>query len=126
MKKLIYLLFAAFISLTMLQSCEEDVESPTFTEDDYPRILGRWPEKMGNFPGSMRGNAGVEFTHKVQFTPSNLCTGVWYVDDVEYTHGDTFTYLTDQAGNYNIKLVVTTPKYTTSREMILVIAAATN
>jgi hypothetical protein len=121
MKKLIYIAIGLVAGLAFFSSCDPKIELPVLTEDEYPRIIGQWPEKSGDQLGMMAGYAGVKFTHSIQFTPSNLCEGVWYVNDEEYSHGNSFSYLTETAGDYHIKLVVGTPKYTTSREMILVI-----
>lgn len=121
MKKILHILMILLAGFTLLQSCGSDVELPVLTEEEYPRILGRWPEKLGSALGMMRGYTDVEFTHNVQFTPSNLCEGVWYVNDEKYSRGNTFSYTTENAGEYHIKLIVNTPKYSTSREMILVI-----
>jgi hypothetical protein len=106
-------------AIPALSSCGTDVELPVFTDNDYPRILGRWPEKSGNQPGMMGGRTGVEFTWTVQFTPSGICKGVWYLDGEEYSTGTDFSYTTEEPGDHHIRLVVTTPKYSTSREAIL-------
>lgn len=100
--------------------CKEEVNVPELTEEKYPRIMGTWPQRRAN--GSLGiFNAVVDnpLTISVQFTPSNLCEGTWYLDDVEYSKGDTFEYVPTVAGDYNLKLIVTTPKYTTSREAIV-------
>lgn len=120
MKKLIYIMILIAGCYTF-SSCESDVEVPVLTEDDYPRILGQWPEKSGSQLGELGGITGKEFTHTMQFTPSNLCTGVWYLDGEEYSTGNTFSFMTETPGTYHLKLVVTTPKYTTSREALLTV-----
>jgi hypothetical protein len=105
--------------LAVFQSCEPEIELPVLTDDEYPRIIGQWPEKSGNQLGMTQGYTDVEFTHYVQFTPSNLCKGQWYLNGVEYAQGTTFKFTPETAGEYNIKLIVSTSKYQTSREMIL-------
>lgn len=120
MRNLIYILI--FITeLSLFISCKKEVDLPVLTEEEYPRILGRWPEKVGGNPGTLGGNVGREFRLSMQFTPSNLCEGIWYVDDIEYVKGTDFVYNTDVPKTHRIKLVVKTPKYTASREAILVI-----
>lgn len=121
MKKLIYITIVLFAGLSIFSSCGPEVELPVLTEDEYPRIIGRWPEKSGDQLGQMGGRTGAEFTLNLQFTPSNLCTGIWYLDGEEYTTGTSFSYMTDTPGTYHLKLIVSTPKYTTSREALLVI-----
>jgi hypothetical protein len=118
MKKILYYLIFLF-AVALSQSCGTETELPVFTEDDYPRILGRWPEKSGNQPGMMGGRVGIEFTWTVQFTPSTVCKGVWFLDGEEYTTGTTFSYTPEEPGEHHILLEVTTPKYSTSREAIL-------
>ena len=119
MKKYIIAAFMLAMGAVGFLSCESDYEPPVLTEDDYPRIIGKWPEKLGNDLGVMAGTAGVEFSHTMQFTPSNLCTGIWYVDGEEYSIGTMFSYMTETPGEHHLKLVVSTSKYSTSRECIL-------
>ncbi len=120
-KKLIYIVIL-LAGTSSFSSCETEIELPVMTVDEYPRIFGRFPEKDGNVPGIItRVKAGSEYNLTVQYTPSNLCTAVWYIDGVEYTTGPVFSFLTETTGTYVIKLVVSTSKYTTSREAKLIV-----
>lgn len=118
MRKLTYIMIL-IIGLGFFQSCDSDVDLPEMTEEEYPRIMGRWPDKDGNKLGVFSAQVGIDFSIEMQFTPSNLCEGVWYLDGVEYSRGTIFEYQSGQPVTHHLKLVVTTPKYTTSREAIL-------
>ncbi|WP_242034332.1 hypothetical protein [Dysgonomonas sp. BGC7] len=118
MKKLIYIIMM-IIGMSFFSACDSDVDLPVMTEEEYPRIMGRWPDKTGNELGVFGAQVGVDFSIVMQFTPSNLCEGIWYLDGVEYCRGTVFEYHSGQPVKHNLKLVVTTPKYTTSREAIL-------
>ena len=118
MKKIIYILIF-IVASNLIISCEPNVELPVLTEDEYPRILGRWPDRNGDVLGKFGAIVGTEFVLELQFTPSNFCEGTWYLDGEEYSTGTTFTYYSDVPKTHNLKLVVKTPKYTTSREAIL-------
>ncbi len=121
MKKIIFGLTLIFAILSFT-ACDSDVDLPEMTEEEYPRILGRWPElndkgELGQFDAQ----AGTEFEMELMFTPSNLCEGIWYLDGVEYTRGTIFKYYSATPVSHHLKLVVTTPKYSTSREALLVV-----
>jgi hypothetical protein len=118
MKKLAYI-FLLIIGVSLFSSCDSDPDIPVLTEDEYPRILGRWPEKNGDVLGSFGAKAGVDFSITLQFTPSHLCEGIWYLDGVEYCKGQVFEYHSGRPVSHNLKLVVKTPKYTTTREATL-------
>ncbi len=106
----------------LFNSCKDEAILPVFTEDEYPRILGRWPEKLSDGSlGSFGTQSGQVLTVPLQFTPSNLCEGIWYLDGEEVYKGTTFTYTSNTPGAHNLKLVVKTPKYTTTREALLVV-----
>ena len=34
------------VSLFAMSGCSDDIDSPIVTVDEYPRILGRWPDKQ--------------------------------------------------------------------------------
>jgi hypothetical protein len=123
MKKYIYSIAIILCSIIMFSGCETEYDKPTFTEDDYPRILGMWPERNGDVLGSMNAFVGEEFSQKMMFTPSGLCEGIWYIDGVEYCRGILFVYTPPQAGSFHVKLEVKTSKYTTTREAILQVRA---
>lgn len=118
MKKLAYILIL-IIGIGFFTACESDVDLPEITEEEYPRIMGRWPEKEGDKMGKFSAQVGINFSVTMQFTPSHLSEGIWYLDGVEYSRGTTFEYLSGQPVIHNLKLVVKTPKYTTSREAVL-------
>ena len=118
MKKLAYIMIL-IVGMNLMQACDSDIDLPEMTEEEYPRILGRWPEKDGAVLGVFGAQAGEDFSIVLQFTPSNLCEGVWYLDGVEYCRGTVFEYKSGLPVTHHLKLVVTTPKYTTSPEAIL-------
>ncbi len=120
MKKLIYIAIL-ITGLSFFLSCGSDADLPVLTEEEYPRILGQWPERNGDQLGQFGGRVETEMTINMQFTPSNLCEGTWYLDGEEYSTGTTFSYMTGTPGTHHLKLVVATSKYTTSREAFLVI-----
>lgn len=124
MKKIIFALTLILLVLSF-SACDSDVNLPEMTEDEYPRILGRWPEKDANGNlGVFDAQVGKEFEMELMFTPSNLSEGIWYLDGVEYSRGNVFQYYSGAPVTHHLKLVVTTPKYSTSREGMLVVKAA--
>lgn len=124
MKKILYIV-TLLLAATFFQSCDSnDIEVPTLTEDEYPRILGRWPDKVDGNLGSFEVAAGQPLSIILQFTPSNLCEGTWYLDGVEYSKGTTFEYKSDTPISHNLKLIVKTSKYETTREANLVVSSA--
>jgi hypothetical protein len=100
-------------------ACKDDVALPELTAEEYPRILGKWPEKTGNNLGVLGATVGETFKLDMQYTPSQLCVGTWFVNDVEYSKGTAFRYDATEPALLRLKLVVTTPKYTTTREAML-------
>jgi len=118
MKKLVYIILFIW-GMSFLNACDSEVDLPELTEEEYPRILGRWPEKDENGLGVLGAQVGIEYVHELQFTPSELCEGIWYLDGVEYSRGRVFRYLSGQPVKHHVKLVVSTSKYSTSREAIL-------
>lgn len=115
MKKSAYI-FLLIIGISIFSACDSDPDLPVLTEDEYPRILGRWPEKSGDELGVFGAKTGVDFSIVLQFTPSNLCEGTWYLDGVEYCKGPVFEYYSGAPVIHHLKLIVKTPKYTTTRE----------
>ena len=118
MKKFVYILLF-IIGTSLMSACDSEVDLPVLTEEEYPRIMGRWPDKNGETLGVFSAQVGISFNITMQFTPSNLCEGIWYLDGVEYSRGTSFDYLSGQPVKHHLKLVVKTPKYTTTREAIL-------
>jgi hypothetical protein len=119
MKKII-LHIIMFFAGTVFFSCNPEIEVPELTENNYPRIMGAWPEKRANGTlGVFNAVVDNPLTIKLQFTPSALCEGTWYLEDEEYCTGNTFEYTPTTTGDYNLKFVVKTSKYTTSREAII-------
>ena len=118
MKKFIYIAIL-MLSFSTFSACDSDVDLPELTEEEYPRILGRWPEPANGKLGVFGAQVGIDFSITMQFTPSNLCEGTWYLDGVEYCKGEVFEYQSGQPVVHHLKLVVRTPKYTTSREATL-------
>lgn len=124
MKKLIYILIL-LLTVTFFESCDSnDIETPVLTAEDYPRILGRWPDKIDGKLGSFEVAAGDSLSVIMQFTPSHLCEGTWFLDGVEYCKGTTFEYISETPVAHILKLVVKTPKYETTREANLVVSPA--
>lgn len=119
-KKISWLLLVVIAAL--FNSCKDEVTLPVLTEDEYPRILGRWPERLSDGSlGSFGAQSGQTLTIPLQFTPSNLCEGTWYLDGEVVYKGTTFTYISDTPGTHTLKLEVKTSKYTTTREALLIV-----
>jgi hypothetical protein len=117
MKKLRYIIIVFITGLTLFSSCNNELEAPELTDANYPRIMGTWPEKRANGTlGIFNATVDNPLTINVQFTPSGFCEGTWFLDGAEYCTGNSFAYTPTVAGDYNLKLVVKTSKYTTSRE----------
>ena len=123
MKKYIYIIAMLLLGVTQFSGCEENYDKPTFTEDDYPRILGLWPERQGDVLGTLNAFVGEEISQRMMFTPSDLCEGTWYIDGIEYSKGNILTYTPTQPGTFHIKLEVKTSKHTTSREAMMEVRA---
>ncbi|MDR1524795.1 MAG: hypothetical protein LBS79_06015, partial [Tannerella sp.] len=62
MKKIFIYTAILIAGLTGFSSCGSDIELPVLTEDDYPRILGQWPQRNGDILGEFGGLVGVEIT----------------------------------------------------------------
>ena len=45
MKKIIFIC-TLLVSLFAMSGCSDDIDTPVLTTDEYPRILGRWPDKQ--------------------------------------------------------------------------------
>lgn len=123
MRKLLFICSLVF-SLLSLGGCSDDIDSPTLTTDEYPRILGRWPEKND------QGELGVfeipldqVLTINVQYTPAELCEGIWYLDEREIHRGVGLEYTPSVEGSFHLKLVVRTATQETAREAIIKVVA---
>ena len=127
MKHFIYIVFSLMMIGGLFAGCSNDeTDTPELTEDEYPRIFGRWPEK------DKKGNLGEFSTAldkvlyiNVQYTPSQYCEGIWYIDNVEVHRGVGFRFVPPAEGRFHVKLVVKTPKYETSREAIIKVGKPT-
>lgn len=104
-------------------ACEEKVELPVLTEDEYPRIFGNWPAKDTETGalGKHSAQLGIELVIEVEYTPSEYCTAIWYLDGVEYSRGPVFRYLSGSPVTHYLRLEVSTPKHTTYRESQLIV-----
>ena len=110
------------IIMIFLGSCSSDDEQIGATADDYPRIMGSWPERATDGSlGTLTFNAKDTLTVSVQFSPALYCEGTWYVDGVETAKGNTFKFTEDKADRHNLKLVVKTAKNETTREAIIIV-----
>lgn len=103
-------------------SCQQSDEATLTADAQYPRIFGTWPEpdtSAGEVLGSFSGQTALDFNITMQYTPYDECEAIWYLDEVEYCRGGTFSYFSWEPITHTIKLVVTTPLYETSREAYL-------
>lgn len=116
MKKLLYVLLLGCLALA---ACSEKYEDPRIPADTYPAILGRWPS--GN-PAIYNVTIGETLEIELQFAPSATCTGIWYLDDVEYCRGTRFSFTPTAAGTYKLYLEVTSGNNTTSRTAEIIVA----
>ena len=127
MRRILFILISCLAVSVVSVSCDNDeVDSPVLTDAEYPRIFGRWPEK------DKKGNLGEFSTAldkvlyiNVQYTPSQYCEGMWYVDNVEVHRGVGVRFVRAAEGRFHVKLVVKTPKYETSREAIIKVGKPT-
>lgn len=110
------------IIMIFLGSCSNDDEQTGANADDYPRIMGSWPERADDGSlGTLTFNAKDTLNVNLQFSPALYCEGTWYVDGVESGKGNTFTFTEDKADTHNLKLVVKTAKYETTREARIIV-----
>ena len=45
MKKILFIC-TLLVSLFAMSGCSDEIDTPVLTTDEYPRILGRWPDKQ--------------------------------------------------------------------------------
>lgn len=127
MKKLLYIMLLLALTSSLTMSCDDKIDTAELTEDEYPRILGRWPDKKENGDlGDFDIPLNEILTIALQFTPSKYCTGVWYIDGQEVETGTVLEYVPTAVGTYKLDLVVTTPKHKTTREAYIKVIPATN
>lgn len=99
-----------------LVACDENLQDSTIPEDTYPTILGQWPS--GN-PGTYSVILGNTLEINMQFAPSMYTSGVWYLNDVAYSTGKTFSFVPPAVGIYRLRLEVSTTYHTTSRSAVI-------
>ncbi len=119
MKRIIFIC-TLLISLFSFNGCSDDIDTPALTTDEYPRILGRWPDKqddgtLGIFETPLNKSLVID----LQYTPAEFCEGIWYLDGREIHRGVGLEYVPSVEGTFNLKLIVRTPTRETSREAIL-------
>ena len=92
MKRILFIC-TLLVSLFAISGCSDDIDTPVLTTDEYPRILGRWPDKqedgtLGKFSIPLNQVLNIN----VQYTPAELCEGTWYLDGREIHKGDIRTF----------------------------------
>lgn len=112
MKKIIFIC-TLLVSLFAMSGCSDDIDTPVLTTDEYPRILGRWPDKqedgtLGKFSIPLNQVLSIN----VQYTPAELCEGTWYL-------------IPSTIGTFHLELIVKTPTKETTREAIIQVTEAT-
>lgn len=80
MKKIIFIC-TLLVSLFAMSGCSDDIDTPVLTTDEYPRILGRWPDKqedgtLGKFsiPLNQVLSINVQYTPALNFARGH---GIW-------------------------------------------------
>lgn len=124
--KPVYLISCCLLLLAGLlcPACSDDNPGvPCLTEEEYPRILGNWPERNATTGelGTQNAQVGVEMVISMMFTPGEYCEGIWYLDGVEYCRGTEFRFLSWYPATHHLRLVVRTPLYETQREANLIV-----
>lgn len=125
MKKIVFMC-TLLASLFAMSGCSDDIDTPALTTDEYPRILGRWPDKdsdgnLGKFSIPLNQVLNIN----VQYTPAELCVGTWYLDGREIHQGVGYQYVPTTVGTFHLELVVKTPTKETNREAIIEVTEAT-
>lgn len=125
MKKIVFIC-TLLASLFAMSGCSDDIGTPALTTDEYPRILGRWPDKdsdgnLGKFSIPLNQVLNIN----VQYTPAELCVGIWYLDGREIHQGVGYQYVPTTVGTFHLELVVKTPTKETNREAIIEVTEAT-
>lgn len=125
MKKIV-VICSLLVALFTMSGCSDDIDTPTLTTEEYPRVLGRWPNKLED--GSL-GLFEIPLNQilniNVQYTPAELCEGVWYLDGREIHRGVGLEYIPSVEGSFHLKLVVKTETQQTTREATIKVVAPT-
>lgn len=125
MKKIIFIC-TLLVSLFAMGGCSDDIDTPALTTEEYPRILGRWPDKqsdgtLGKFSIPLNQVLNIN----VQYTPAQLCEGTWFLDGREIHKGVGFEYIPSTIGTFHLELKVKTPTKETTREAIIEVTEPT-
>ena len=125
MKRILFIC-TLLVSLFAISGCSDDTDTPVLTTDEYPRILGRWPDKqedgtLGKFSIPLNQVLNIN----VQYTPAELCEGTWYLDGREIHKGVGWTYVPSTIGTFHLELIVKTPTKETSREATIEVTEPT-
>lgn len=126
MKKILFIcsLLVSLLSMFSMSGCSDDIDSTILTTDEYPRILGRWPDRLDDGTlGAFETPLDRPLTISVQYTPAELCEGIWYLDGREIHRGVGLEYTPSVEGNFHLKLVVRTATQETTREATLKVIA---
>lgn len=116
MKKLLNISLL-IMAIALLANCgREDIVPPDLT-DEYPRIFGSWPGvndagQLGAF--TVRKDSLLSVV--LQFTPSHIAVGRWFVDGVQVAEGPVLTQTFTTTGRRTVRLEVSTPANSTSRD----------
>lgn len=123
--KRIVLICTFLVSLLAMGGCSDDIDSTIVNADEYPRVLGRWPDKNDDgTPGSFETPLNKVLAISLQYTPAEYCEGIWYLDGREIHRGVGLEYVPSVEGTFNLKLIVKTPTQQTSREAIIKVTPA--
>lgn len=115
-----FLLFS--ISISLFIACSSDDEQVQLTENEYPRIIGNWPERIEDGSlGTFSFTANDTLFINLEFTPSEYVIGVWYIDGEIAGTGKSFEFTETKATTHNLKLILSTSKYETSREATIIV-----
>lgn len=95
------LVFAALV----LTGCHPGKDGPDRKREDFPEIIGPWPE---GDPATFRVNLGETLRISVIYTPSRTAKAVWLVDGKEICQGKDFSFTPENDGEYKLQLQVST------------------
>lgn len=126
MKKVLFIcsLLVSLLSTFSMSGCSDDIDSTILTTDEYPRILGRWPDRLDDGTlGAFETPLDQVLAINVQYTPTELCEGIWYLDGREIHRGIGLEYTPSVEGSFHLKLVVRTATQETIREATLKVIA---
>ena len=125
MKRILFIC-TFLVSLFAMSGCSDDINTPVLTTDEYPRILGRWPDKqedgtLGKFSIPLNQVLNIN----VQYTPAELCEGTWYLDGREIHKGVGCTYIPANIVTYHLELIENTQTKSTSRQATIEVTEPT-